>query len=148
MQNALSCLMLLSACASATTSTSERRPAPPTTEPAASRVRFMDSSGLLGCAWGASDTVIEQAMSRLGPALSRCADDAGTTQATWTLWVTIAVDGEVERASVPGADHFAVDSASRPSTCVTDALEGFVFESGPPSCGSALMLRFEVAESR
>lgn len=134
--------MLLTACAS-TAST----PVEAESVSGVSRVQFDGSSGLLACAWNDADAVFAQAMSQLGPALTRCADDEGTTQARWTLWVDVDPGGEVERAWVPSPGQVAAsDADARPPACATEALEGLQLASGPPSCGSVLMLGFVVGD--
>lgn len=129
--------LLLFACVPTAATAVETDPEPL----ADSRVHFLVSSGLLGCAWNDADAVFERAMPELGPALSRCADAVSAMGVTWTLWVDVGPSGEVERAWVPNAAA-SEDADARPPTCAMEALQGRRLESGPPSCGSVLMVRF------
>jgi hypothetical protein len=141
--------MLWIACASTGSSHVEQAhsaaPAPTSNN---SHVRFVSSDGILACAWGEADAVFGLAMSELGPALERCAEEQdaeeqGTTDASWVLWVDVGPSGLIERAWVPDNDQVA-GSAARPPECALLALDGFQLESGPPACGSVHMLSFDV----
>lgn len=95
---------------------------------------------------GDADTVFEEAIARLGPELSRCAGDVGMRDGTWTLWVDVGISGDVERAWVPNPDQIADSDALSPTPAYAmEAPEREQLESGPPACGSVLMLRFEVS---
>lgn len=141
----LALLGLTSACGCSGPASSS--PAPVATEeryPAdgRSRLSYVGSTGITGCAIRPGDSAIREAVHAHHDLLESCINGGGPVPTGITVWVDVEDDGTVGNASI----HARQPEDATVPACFVSIIEGLTFAAPGPGCRWTHQLEFRIDE--